>query len=171
MQYLTGVLALQVPCKCDGIGLWNLQKKDFLDESLWDIRESSESKFGKHGIEENKIVPYHNDEIYNVADYVRVYLDMLADCKFKQLKGLFVEALNTSDCRYAIFSAAYRTLNGDPIWKKVNKFLTKEFGNAWLSYRSDAEQASEIAKNAVESYRKWESTRKDREDGDEDNED
>ena len=71
MLYITGMIAFGVECKLNTLGKWNLTKNDFLDEENMKSRESEDSPFKNWGIEENKLIPYHDVCTYNVANHVR----------------------------------------------------------------------------------------------------
>lgn len=134
MQYLTGRLAFGVYCEDDSCGLWNITKAEWLDDSLMQLRESDDSPFKHYGIEENKIVPYHEFCTYNVASHTRAYLDMLYEERFDELRGLFAEAINSAKARSDIFMATLSRLRKTGKYLTINKFMTEEFGSAWESY-------------------------------------
>lgn len=149
MQYLTGLLAFGVECERDSVGKWNITKSEFLDDSLFIMKESDESPFKNYGIEENKIVPYREFCTYNVADHVRAYCDLLYDHKFDILKDAFAEYVRSLKCRKDIFMLVYGKLRHLAGFHAINEFMTDEFGNAWISYIDSVESVAEhISKRA-----------------------
>lgn len=134
MMYLSGRLAFGVPCKSDSCGLWNISKEEYLDDNLFRLKDSDEYPFKNWGIEQNKLVPYRYIGTVPVANHVRAYVDMLYDCKFDELDGLFFDAIDSAKCRSDIFMLVYGKLRNLAVFSEVNKFMIKEFGNAWISY-------------------------------------
>ena len=134
MRYITGLLALGTPCELDTCGIWNLSKKDYLDENNFKHYESDDSPFKNYGIEQNKFVDYHDVAPTNVANHVRAYLDMLYNKEFEKLKGLFLYALNSNKARQDIFMCVYGKLRHKAEYDEINQFMGNEFGSAWYSY-------------------------------------
>ena len=156
MKYLTGILAFQVPCELDSLGLWNMSKKSFTDESLWDMRESDESRFKDWGIEKDKIIPGRDYTLWNVANHVRAYVDMLEGKQFDKLKGLFLEAIFEPKCRQDIFMLTYGKLRHLADWSEYNRFMKDEFGNAWMSYIDSIHSVAAHIEDSVDAMNKWE---------------
>lgn len=139
MKYLTGSLAFKLPCELESCGLWSVSRKDWENANNFDMRESDDSVFKKYGIEENKVVPFQTDEngqpvLYNVANHIRAYLDMLDNKDFESLKGLFYEAINSAKCRAEIFRMVVLKFRSTDKWTAVYRFMQEEFGNVWFSY-------------------------------------
>ncbi len=98
-------------------------------------KESDESVFKDYGIERDKIIPYYGDDsLFNVANHVRAYLDILSWHQFDKLKDVFYNYIFDIDCRSMIFDGVYKYLRLGDGFKEVNDFMSEEFGNAWLSY-------------------------------------
>lgn len=150
MKYISGIPALGVPCKRPSVGKWNVTKREFLDENIFKLRDSEDSPFKNWGIEENKIVQYHEMCTYNVADHVRAYMDMLYDCEFETLKDLFYECINSSECRKDIFMLTYGKLRNLAQFHEINEFMENEFGNAWISYVQSVNNMAEHIGNRAE---------------------
>lgn len=148
MRYITGILAFGVQCERNSTGKWNLTKSEFLDEKLMELKESDDYPFKDYGIEENKLIPYHDICTYNVADHVRAYVDMIYEKRFDELVGLFYECIVDMKCRGDIFMLVYGKLRHLAGFQKVNQFMTEEFGNAWLSYIDSVERVSEHIANS-----------------------
>lgn len=147
MQYVSGRIALGVPCNRNTCGLWNIPKKEYLDEYPNSMRESEDSPFGDYGIEKNKFVPFHEIAAVAVADHVRVYLDFLNDKNFEALDGLYFEAINSAKDRSDIFMYTFYKLRERDDYKEIHDFMVKEFGNAWLSYLQAIQSVAEHVKD------------------------
>lgn len=156
MKYLTGILAMQIPCDLPSQGIWRLSRKDFLNDELFVLKESDDSRYKDWGIEQNKIVPGREFMLYNVANHVRAYIDMLEDMQFDTLKGLFMEAIAEPKCRHDIFMAAYGKLRHLADWQEYNSFMKKEFGNSWESYKSSVISVSQHVQESVDAMNRWE---------------
>lgn len=139
MRYITGLISFGIPCNEDSCGTWMFTKSDFSNpDYVWE-RESSDSPFKDAGIEKDKIVLAYGDEsLYNVAVHSRAYLDILYEKKFKLLDGLFYDYIQSKTCRYIIFCEVYDKLRKLDGFDKINEFMSKEFGNAWLSFAYDS---------------------------------
>lgn len=147
MLYITGMLAFGVECKLNTLGKWNLTKSDFLNDDAMKLRESDNSPFKNWGIEENKIVPYHDLCTYNVANHVRAYCDMLWDKEFDKLTGLFYECVGDMRARTDIFTLVNGKLRHLAGFREINEFMQKEFGNAWIAYLDSVESIAEHLAN------------------------
>lgn len=143
MMYITGRVALSVPCERESTGLWNVRRSDFLNEEMMKLHDSQESPFKDYGIEKNKMIHYHEFCTYNVADHVRAYVDMLYAGQFDELKGLFAEAINNAKCRTDIFMLVYGKLRHLAEFTEINEFMEEEFGSAWLSYKDAVRSSAE----------------------------
>lgn len=143
MMYITGRIALGVPCERDSKGLWNVRRADFLDEANMKLHDSQESPFKDYGIERNKMIHYHEFCTYNVADHVRAYVDMLYAGKFEEMKGLFAEAIDNAKCRVDIFMLVYGKLRHLAEFKEIDEFMTEEFASAWISYKDSVRASAE----------------------------
>lgn len=134
MYYITGYLAFGIPCELPTPGKWNITKSEYLDDALFKSVNSEESPFGDWGIEKNKIVPHREFTLFNVANHVRAYVDMLYAGEFDKLRDLFFECINNAKAREDIFMLVYGKLRKLACYREVNEFMCEEFGNAWLSY-------------------------------------
>lgn len=152
MKYVTGIIALGVPCSLDTCGKWNVTKAQYIDENLMRLRESDESPFKDYGIEMNKIVPYHEFCLYNVANHVRAYLDLLYEGEFEVLEELFYDCIDNGKARKDIFMCVYSKLRNLACFTEVNQFMEKEFGNAWNSFKDTIRNSAEHIATASEKY-------------------
>lgn len=156
MQYLTGLLAFGVECERDSVGLWNLTKDQFVDSELYQLKNSEESPFKDYGIEVDKIVPYHEYCVVNVADHVRAYCDLLYEGRFDLLKDLFEDSIRSLKCRKDIFMLVYGKLKYLAEFHEINEFMTEEFGNAWISYIESVHSVAEHISNRADAIEQLE---------------
>lgn len=156
MRYVTGIIALGTECELNTPGLWNIPKETFIDEKMCKNVESDESPFKDWGIEQNKIIKYREFCLFNVANHVRAYVDMLYDGKFDELKDVFFEAINDSKSRQDIFMLVYGKLRHLAQFKKINEFMEQEFGNAWLSYMDAINTVAEHISNQADAIEQLE---------------
>lgn len=134
MRYVTGLAAFNVPCKLDSCGSWNCPKEVFFVwNDLPEMKESEDTLLKDYGIEENKLIPYH-DELFNVANHVRAYLDMLCDLRFDELHDLFFTNICSAECRAKIFRVVKNRLVKHEKYRLIYEFMLSEFDNAWRSY-------------------------------------
>ena len=129
MKYITGLLAFGVDCKRDSCGKWNITKDEWLDEKLMTLQESDDSPFKDYGIEDDKVVPYHEYCLYAVADHVRAYCDMLYNEQFDELKDLFEDSIRSMKCRKDIFMLTYGKLRYLAQFHAINEFMTYSLGS------------------------------------------
>lgn len=134
MKYITGWIAFATPCELDTAGKWNLHKKDFLDEDNMTLYESEDSPFKHLGIEPGKPIEYHGNELFNVANHVRAYCDMLYQGKFAELKDIYAEVIDDPKALDLIFQLVDERLRSEKGFPIIDEFLTREFGNLWKSY-------------------------------------
>lgn len=134
MQYVTGYLAFGIPCELPTPGKWNITKSEYLDDKLFKLVNSEDSPFGDYGIEKNKLVPHREFCLFNVANHVRAYVDMIYAGEFDKLKDLFFECINNAKAREDIFMLVYGKLRKLACYREVNEFMCEEFGNSWHAY-------------------------------------
>ena len=149
MKYISGMICFGIPCREDSVGTWLYTKQDYTDPDNLKLYESDDSIFKDLGIEQDKIIPYHDDgELFNVANHTRAYLDMLANCEFDKLRDVFYDYISSKHCRYVIFRETYTRLSKLDTYKDIHKFMSEEFGNAWMSFCTDALQVRRRVENA-----------------------
>lgn len=131
MLYITGYCAFGVTCELDSTGVWDMHRLD------WEHRiekESEGSTLGDYGIEKDKLTQFDNDTLYNIANHVRAYCDMLEDGQFNKLHNLFDLAIRSPKCRAMIFQLVYEHMNKCDNYDAILKFMQNEFGNNWESF-------------------------------------
>ena len=134
MKYITGWIAFATPCELDTVGKWNLHKNEFLDEYNMTLYESDESPFGDWGIETDKLVDYHEDTTYNVANHIRAYVDMLYQGRFSELKNIYMEVIDCPKALDMIFKLVDDKLRDQKGFQIIDEFLEREYGNLWRSF-------------------------------------
>lgn len=144
MIYVTGPAAFNVPCKLDSCGSWNCPKETFFaNGGIPETKESDGSLLGDFGIEKDKIIPYHDEDLFNVANHVRAYLDMLCDLRFDELRDVFFTNICSAKCRGLIFHEVRFKFGKHEKYKLIHDFMIEEFGNAWRSYFMSGEELDE----------------------------
>lgn len=151
MYYLSGPLAFTVPCELDTPGEWRVSRKMWSDENVnKSIRNSEDSPFKDYGINQNVYIQYRPIGLYNVANHVRAYLDMLYEKRFDEMKDLFMEYIDNGLYRRDIFEQVFYRCKHLAEYKEINKFMSEEFGNAWISFLDAIHTSSmHISENAA----------------------
>lgn len=138
MKYINSILCLSVADKWNGSVRWNTTKEEWTKPEYLVVAESDESKMGDYGIETDRILKYHDEELYNVADCVRYYLDMLDAGRFDELKDVFYDYMSTTKIRKELFRMVHRFFIKESNYHAIHNFMTEEFGSAWISYCQQA---------------------------------
>ena len=162
MQYVSGYIAFGIPCSRDSVGVWNIPKEEYTDNFESYLMESENTPLGTYGIEKNKLVPKHEYVLYNVADHVRAYCDLLYLGKFDILEGLFDYAIKDLKCRKDIFMVTYGKLGHVADFDKIHDFMCDEFGNAWVSYVNAVQSNADFLDKFDAQLEKEERARKER---------
>ena len=129
MLYLSGIHALNIPCKLNTSGDWHASALSWNDIHL---KESDNSIFGDYGIEQNKVIPEHQNA-YNVANHIRALLDIISDGNFSVAEGMREDFICNDNYNEEIFQNVIK-LHDFPIWDKVNSFMIKEYKMKWINY-------------------------------------
>lgn len=132
MKYITGTTAFCIPCDLNSPCKWNATKKDFENITL---AESDDSVLKDYGIETDKIIPYHPDEeLYNVANHVRAYLDLLLNGDYETLASIEC----SPDVRFEMFKQVRRLLARNDIptvaYIGIDNFMQETYGSLWRSF-------------------------------------
>lgn len=129
MEYLSGMKALNIPCKLNTSGDWHLWCFN------WDKNEllnSSDSIFHEYGIEKNKKLP--NGEVLNVANHIRACIDMIANSEFNLAQGMRHDFICTEEYDDEVFNLVLR-LKDNSNWQEIDKFMGKEYKMKWLNFK------------------------------------
>ena len=132
MLYITGIHALNLPCKLNTCGDWHSTS---IDWSSPNIADSEKSIYGDYGIEKNvKINFLDSNKTYNVANHIRALLDLMLQNKFNIAQGMSHDFICNDDYTNEIFkkvSAMKQCSN----WKQVDKFMSNEYMMVWLQFK------------------------------------
>ena len=144
MIYLSGPLAFCVPCDLPTPGEWRISPSMWTDENTnKHLRNTDDYPFKDYGIEKNKYIQYRPICLYNVANHVRAYLDMLYEERFSEMEEMFRNYIDNGKCRREIFDQVYYRCRNLAEFHDINTFMAKEFGNAWYSYIDAMKKAAE----------------------------
>ena len=132
MLYITGIHALNLPCKLYTCGDWHSTS---IDWSSPNIADSEKSIYGDYGIEKNvKINFLDSNKTYNVANHIRALLDLMLQNKFNIAQGMRDDFICNDDYTNEILkkvSAMKQCSNG----KQVDKFMSNEYMMIWLQFK------------------------------------
>lgn len=132
MLYITGIHALNLPCKLNTCGDWHSTS---IDWSSPNIADSEKGIYGDYGIEKNvKINFLDSNKTYNVANHIRALLDLMLQNKFNIAQGMRDGFICNDDYTNEIFkkvSAMKQCSN----WKQVDKFMSNEYMMIWIQFK------------------------------------
>lgn len=129
MRYITGIHALNIPCRLDTCGDWHwgaLQWKNI------QYGETETSIFGDTGIEEGKEIP-NNAGRYAVADHVRACLDLIERGDFANAQGMRDAYISNNKYTEMIFHNVYK-LKDRADWKRISDFMGREYRMQWIRF-------------------------------------
>ena len=131
MKYLTGIHALNLPCKLNTCGDWHCSGLRW--EKL-SFKESEQSIWGDYGIETHKSIPFLSEtDTYNVANHIRALLDLLYECDFTVAQGMKEDFICTNEYDEEIFGKVLM-LKSHSMWSCINDFMQEEYGIEWKKY-------------------------------------
>jgi len=136
MEYITGIHALNIPCKLDTSGDWHASALKWEKIST---AESKDSLFGDYGIEQNKYIPGHKGTYY-VANHIRALLDLLSQGKFSVAQGMNNDFICNPKYDNEVFSKV-EEMKCLPIWNDIDNFMGMEYKLKWLNYKEGAWKA------------------------------
>lgn len=131
MRYITGVQALNLPCRLNTAGDWHAS------QIRWEplrFAESDGSFFGDYGIERGKKVPLH-EGTFAAADHIRAVLDLLLAENFLNAQGMKKDYIGTDEYTEEIFGKVWQ-MRRLPIWRAVDRFMEKEYRMEWVRFRA-----------------------------------
>lgn len=131
MKYITGRYAMSLYADTDDMstGIWSDDNSKTVPEDH--MADTEDYPFGSWGIIEDVSIT-DRIEGYNVANCQRAYLDMLYDKRFKELEGLYDEAINYHESLHNILFKVFKfKLYED---KEICEFLAKEFDSQFTSF-------------------------------------
>ena len=131
MKYLTGIHALNLPCKLNTCGDWHCSGLRWKNLSF---KESEQSVWGDYGIETHRSIPFLSEtNTYNVANHIRALLDLLYEGNFSVAQGMKEDFICTDEYDEEIFGKVFM-LKDSSRWFLVNKFMQAEYGEQWEHY-------------------------------------
>ena len=134
MIYLTGIQALNLPCKLDTCGDWHCSG---LRWDVLNLRDTKDTLFGDYGIELNKTIPEHTEQ-YNVANHIRALLNLIGDGNFSAAQGMKNDFICNDAYNEEIFSMVYKLCSKEN-WDKIYDFIHKEYKRSWRSWMNGKE--------------------------------
>ena len=130
MKYLTGIHALNLPCKLLNGGDWHMSA---LRWKKLTIRDTDNSPFGLYGLEYNREIP-DNEGKYTIANHIRAMIDMIYEEDFSNANC--VQDYIEEPYRLELFNKIWE-LKDKPNWKTIDKFMEKEYELKWLYWKRD----------------------------------
>ena len=132
MLYITGIHALNLPCKLETCGDWHQSGIS------WDYpitRESDNSFFKEYGIEPGHYIPEHNGQ-FNVANTIRALLDLLYEGNFAVAQGMKNDYICNDKYTNEVFQKVYE-MNNLNNWELINAFMKKEYKLSWIRFLNE----------------------------------
>lgn len=135
MLYVSGVYALNLPCKLDLQGDWHMSA---LDWKKITFLNSADSIYKDYGIEQSYSNSFVNLYNVNKANYVRACLDMLEQGQFSLLKTFMHKWLDTDDKKLLseIFSQVLK-LSTSGKWSEIDDFMCHEYMMKWGRFKNE----------------------------------
>ncbi len=132
MKYITGIHALNLPCKLETYGDWHQSALKWKNIS---IKESDSTILGNYGIEKEHLIPEHS-ELYNSANHIRALLDLIIDGNFAVAQGMRNDFICNEKYTIIIFDVLKSIWNKLSIKQKqdINSFMLKEYKLDWFKY-------------------------------------
>lgn len=126
MKYITGIHALNIPCKLDTCGDWHASALKW--ENIT-IRESETSVFGDYGIEYGHKIPFH-EGVHPVANHIRALLDLIDEGNFSVAEGMKNDFICNDKYTGEIFRQVKRLVHNKN-WEDICDFMHREYGKEW----------------------------------------
>lgn len=131
MKYLTGIHALNLPCKLNTCGDWHCSGLRWENLSF---RESEQSVWGDYGIETNRSIPFLSETAtYNVANHIRALLDLLYEGNFSVAQGMKEDFICTDEYDEEVFDKVFMMKNSS-MWGDINSFMQIEYEEKWKDF-------------------------------------
>jgi hypothetical protein len=132
MKYISGVIALNLPCSLDTTGDWH---RSSLPWDKVDIKDTENSSLGAWGIEKDVFVR-ELDGKYNVANTLRACVDFLDTDKYLSAEGMRRDYLGNDKYNQELFNAVYslKPHKTAEQWSNISKVMEKDYMLKWLNY-------------------------------------
>ena len=145
MKYISGLHALNIPCRLETSGDWHTLSLSWETIPLWNTEKSP---FGTEGIERHQSLMGKKGTFY-IANHIRACLDLLLAGDFSNLPGMRRDYICTDIYDADIFAAVWK-LHKTAHWADIDRFMEKEYRMKWILFRKE-QKANEYRTNA--SYR------------------
>ena len=145
MEYISGLHALNIPCRLETSGDWHTLSLSWKTIPLWNTEKSP---FGTEGIERHQSLMGKKGTFY-IANHIRACLDLLLAGDFSNLQGRRRDYICTDIYDADIFAAVWK-LHKTAHWTDIDRFMEKEYRMKWILFRKE-QKANEYRTNA--SYR------------------
>ena len=130
MKYITGIHALNLPCKLDTCGDWH---QSGIQWNIPQIRESKGSLFGDYGIELNHTIP-ERDGRFAVANTLRALLDLLYEGNYSVAEGANKDFICNQKYDKEFFDHVLMMKDLDN-WDEIDQFMGNEYMMKWIRYK------------------------------------
>jgi hypothetical protein len=130
MWYISGIQALNLPCKLLTCGDWHHFSMNW---DRLDLFDSEKSIYSDYGIELNHSVPKHPGSHY-VANHIRALLDLLTQGNFFMAQGMNDDFICNDSYTEEIFLkvAELKTFQN---WTDIDAFMGREYYSKWLRFK------------------------------------
>ena len=130
MLYITGIQALNIPCKLDTCGDWH---SDLVKEEKIKYRLSEESIFKSWGIEKKREI-FTDGKKYNVANTIRAILDLLETGNIGLAQGMREDYICNEKYNEILFEKVDELRNNEH-WEEIDKLMQNEYYMKWVDYK------------------------------------
>jgi len=131
MEYISGIYALNVPCRLDTCGDWHYSALNWNNIAYLD---TARSPFGEYGIEQGKLLRGREGS-YAVANHIRALLDLIAAGDFAAARGMRDDFICNSAYDDEIFGMVIK-LQDTARWSEIDMFMGKEYMMKWENYKN-----------------------------------
>lgn len=129
MKYISGIHALNLPCKLETTGDWHTSALNWADIRE---KESDDSVFGDYGIEIDRVIPEHGDR-HNVANHIRAILDLMQEHNFALISNFNHEYICNNRYTSEIFEKTMLLLPD----AEIDRFMLKTYGRKWSKWTGE----------------------------------
>ncbi len=132
MRYITGEIALNIPCTLDTCGDWH---RSSIDWSKLELAESEDSIFGSWGIGEQIFIPELSKK-YNVANTIRACLDLIDSQLIYQASGMNNDYICNESYDHVVFEKVkeLKAVKNNEEWERIDRFMRKEYLLKWVEF-------------------------------------
>ena len=128
MKYITGEHALNLPCSLETCGDWHTLSMNW---NKIEFAETEGSVFGEYGIETCDVVPFHEGEIFYIANTLRALLDLLKSGRTVLCQGMKNDYICNDKYTKEFFEKVWQIQDVSG----VNEIMEREWRLEWIDYR------------------------------------